>query len=120
MLETESLYTKGINQLRALNCLFALLSYLQHEPLCGKCSSFVKVFEKSMEQFLSIEKALGRTQGMTEETRKLFLYVYNVLSELKIPDNPVRQKKEGDCGFPPGMCLAKTGFAMFEQFEEKT
>jgi hypothetical protein len=42
-----------------------------------------------------------------------------VLSDLKIPDNPVRQEKEGNCGFPAGVCLAKNALAMYEQIEEQ-
>ena len=120
MLETQSIRVKEINQVRAISCIFALLSYLQDEPFCGECSSFAKIFEKAMEKFLSIEKIVGRTRGMPEEARKVVLHIYNVLSDLKLPDNPVRQKKEGYCGFPPGICLAKNAFAMFEQIEEQT
>lgn len=119
MLETPSLPAKEISQLRAISCIFAILSYLQDEPLCGKCSSFTNVFEKSMEKFLVIEKYLGRNKNIPEETRDLFSYVYRVLSGLKIPDNPVRQKKEGNCGFPAGVCLAKNALAIYEQIEEQ-
>jgi len=119
MLETQSPQAKEISQLRAISCIFAFLSYLQDEPLCGRCSSFTNVFEKSMEKFLLIEKALGRDRVIPEETRNLFSSIYRVLSNLKIPDNPVRQKKEGNCGFPPGVCLAKNALAMYERIEEQ-
>jgi len=72
-----------------------------------------------MEKFLLIEKALGRDRVIPEETRNLFSSIYRVLSNLKIPDNPVRQKKEGNCGFPPGVCLAKNALAMYERIEEQ-
>jgi hypothetical protein len=118
MLETPSLLAKEISQLRAISCVFAVLAYLQDEPLCGKCGSFAYVFEKSMEKFLVIEKALGGNKNIPEETRDLFSGVYRVLSGLTIPDNPVRQKKEGNCGFPSGVCLAKSSFALYQQIEE--
>jgi hypothetical protein len=119
MSETQTLPEKEISQLRAISCIFAILAYLQDEPLCGKCSSFTNVFEKSMEKFLMIEKALGRNRNIPEETRDLFSGIYGVLSDLKIPDNPVRQKKEGNCGFPAGVCLAKNALVMYEQIEEQ-
>jgi hypothetical protein len=119
MIETQSFLQKEISQLRAVSYIFAVLSYLQDEPLCGRCSSFAKVFEKSMEIFLVIEKALGGNRNRPEETRVLFSGIYGALSELKIPDNPVRQKKEGNCGFPAGVCLAKNALAMYEQIEEQ-
>ena len=120
MLETPSLPVKEISQLRAISCIFGILAYLQDEPLCGKCSSFTNVFEKSMEKFMVIEKALGRNRNIPEETRDFFSGIYRVLSCLKIPDNPVRQKKEGNCGFPAGVCLAKNAFAQYQQIEELT
>ncbi len=120
MLETPSLPAKEISQLRAISCMFAVLAYLQDEPLCGKCGSFTNVFEKSMEKFLAIEKALGGNKNIPEETRGLFSGIYGVLSGLKMPDNPVRQKKEGNCGFPAGVCLAKSTFAIYQQIEEQT
>ncbi len=119
MLETPPLPEKEISQLRAISYLFAVLSYLQDEPLCGRCSSFAKVFEKSMEIFLVIEKALGGDRNRPEEMRILFSGIYGVLSGLKIPDNPARQKKEGNCGFPAGVCLAKNALAMYEQIDEQ-
>jgi len=100
--------------------MFAVLAYLQDEPSCGKCSSFTNVFEKSMEKFLVIEKALGGNRTIPEETRGLFSGIYGVLSGLRMPDNPVRQKKEGNCGFPAGVCLAKNTFAIYQQIEEQT
>jgi hypothetical protein len=120
MLETQALLAKEITQLRAISYIFAVLSYLQDEPVCGRCSSFTNVFEKSMEKFLSIEKALGRNRNIPEETRDLFAGIYRVLSGLKIPDNPVRQKKGGNCGFPAGVCLAKSALTIYEQIEEQT
>jgi hypothetical protein len=72
MLETPSLPVKEISQLRAISCIFGILAYLQDEPLCGKCSSFTNVFEKSMEKFMVIEKALGRNRNIPEETRDFF------------------------------------------------
>ncbi len=120
MLEIELLQGKEMNQLRTISCLFAVLSYLQNEPLCGKCSSFRTVYEKTMEKFLHIEKAVGRDRHLPEEMRGLLLHIYRVLAELKQPDDPVRQKKEGNCSYPQGVCLAKNSFAMFERIEEQT
>ena len=117
MLETELLRTQEVSQLRTISSIFALLSYLQNEPLCGNCTSFATVFEKSMKKFLLIEQGMGKNRGIPEETRKLFLHIYNVLSDLHMPDNPVWQKKEGNCGFPPGVCLAKNAFTILEQIE---
>jgi hypothetical protein len=120
MLETPSLPAKEIAQLRAIRFMFAVLAYLQDEQLCGKCSSFTGVYEKSMEKFLLIEKVLGRNKTIPEETRDLFSGIYGVLSGMKIPDNPVKQKREGNCGFPAGVCLAKNAFALYQQIEEQT
>lgn len=120
MVHTDSLRTEEMIRLRALCSIFATLSYLQGEPLCGQCSAFVKVFETAMEKFLLIEKGMGQGKSMPESTRKMFHYIYNVLSELRVPDNPVKQKKVGHCGFPPGVCLAKNAGAVYERVDGET
>ncbi len=120
MVRTEAPQEREICQLRALGGIFALLSYLQDEPLCGRCSAFARVFEKAMEKFLLIEKALGRDKMVPKEARCLFSHIYGVLSDVKIPDSPVRQKKEGNCGFPPGVCMAKNALAIYERVDEQT
>lgn len=113
-----------ITGLRGVSCLFAVLSYLQDEPVCRKCSAFARVIEQSREKFQDIERSLGRNRAVPEEIRELFSHIYRVLSGLKMPDKAVRQKKEGDCGFPAGLCMAKHAIAICglieAQGEQKT
>lgn len=119
-MQTQPLQTNETCQLRALGYIFGTLSYLQSEPLCRTCTSLVKVFETAMGKFLVTEKALGKEKSLPEETRQMLLYIYTVLSEIKMPDSPVRQKKEGQCGFPPGVCLAKNTLAIYERIDGET
>ena len=117
MLHVQSHLAEDISQLRAIACVFASLSYLQDEPLCRRCTSYVHAVEKSREKFLFIEKSLGKERNMPEEIRDLFLYIYRVLADLKIPGNTVRQKKQGQCSFPPGQCLAKNALKVYDLIE---
>jgi hypothetical protein len=119
MLETETLIEKEINLLRVMGYAFNVLSYLQDELLCSKCNSLVKSIEAAQDKFLALEKSLNKNRGMPEEMRKLLLDIYATLSQMSIPDNPVRQKKEGNCKLPAGVCLAKSVLTIYEKIEEQ-
>src|SRR4030042_4528577 len=119
MLETETLIEKEINLLRGIGYVFSVLSYLQDEFLCSKCNSLVKSIEAAKDKFLPLEKSLYKNRGMPEEMRNLLLDIYATLSQMSIPDNPVRQKKEGNCKLPAGVCFAKSVLAVYEKIEEQ-
>ncbi|MEW6067696.1 MAG: hypothetical protein AB1610_05355 [Nitrospirota bacterium] len=114
---TES--EKEINLLRGMSYIFGIFSYLQDEPLCCRCNSFVKSIEEAKEKFLILEKSINKNRDIPDELRKLFSNIYRVLADITIPDNPVRQKKEGSCRFPPGYCLAKSALRVLETIEQQ-
>ena len=106
-----------INLLRGMSYVFDIFSYLQEDPFCSRCNSFVKSIEEAKEKFLILEKSINKNRYISEELRNLLLSIYRVLAEVTIPDNPLRQKKEGNCKFPPDVCLAKSALALYERIE---
>lgn len=108
---------KEKNLLRGMSYIFNIFSYLQDEPFCSRCNSFVKSIEAAKEKFLLLEKSINRNRDMPEELRILLLSIYRVLADVTIPDDPIRQKKEGNCKFPHGVCLAKSALAFYERIE---
>jgi hypothetical protein len=117
MLETETLFGKEINLLRGLSYVFGALSYLKDEPLCSKCNSLAESIEIAKDKFLALEKSLNKRRGIPEEMRKLLLDIYATLPQMSIPDNPVRQKKEGNCKLPAGVCFTKSILSVYEKIE---
>jgi hypothetical protein len=110
---------KDISLLRGISFVFAALSYLQDDPFCNKCNEFVKSVELAKDKFINLEKSINKNKGIPEELRRLLLSIYTVLAELRIPDNPTKQKREGICYLPTGICLAKSTLAMFESVEKQ-
>ena len=110
---------KDISLLRGISFIFATLSYLQNDPFCNKCSAFVKSVETAKDKFINLEKSINKNKGVPEELRRLLLGIYTVLAEMRISDNPIKQKKEGICHLPAGICLAKSTLAMYESIEKQ-
>ena len=119
MLGTETLTRKEVNLLRGMSYVFGALSYLKDEPLCSKCNSLAESIEIAKDKFLALEKSLNKKRGMPEEMRKLLLDIYATLPQMSIPDNPVRQKKEGNCRLPTGVCFTKSVLPVYEEIEGK-
>lgn len=117
MLKTETIQNREITLLRGLSYVFSILSYLQDEPLCKECKAFVDVLDSTREKFIDIEKAVNKNRDMLQENRKLLTNIYVVLADLRIPENPVRQKISGNCHLPSGICLAKSALAIYDKIE---
>jgi len=116
-LATETVIAKEINLLRGMSYVFGVLSYLQDEPLCSRCDSFVKGVEMSKEHFLALERSVNKNRDLSGEMRRLLLNIYAVLSDMKIPDNFIQQKKAGNCTMPKGICLAKSALKVYERIQ---
>lgn len=118
MLKTEMIQNREITLLRGISYIFSTLSYLQNEPLCKDCKAFLDVLDLARERFAEIEKGVNKNRDMPQEIRKLLTNIYVVLADLRIPENPVRQKKSGNCHLPSGICLAKSLKMFYEKLEE--
>ena len=116
-IDTLTEIEKEINLLRGMSYIFGIFSYLQDEPFCSRCNSFVKSIEAAKKKFLVLEKSINKNRYISEEWRNLLLSIYRVLGNVTIPDNPVRQKREENCKFPHGVCLAKSALAFYERIE---
>jgi hypothetical protein len=109
---------KQINSLRGLSFVFGILSYLQDEPLCKSCITFLKSLDAAKEKFLALEESINKKRYMPEEIRKLLIAIYAVLADLRISDNPVRQKKTGHCTLTSGFCFAKSALSFYKKMED--
>lgn len=118
MLKTEAVTNDELVMLRGISYVFSILSYLQDEPFCRKCNSFVEVFESVQDKFIEIEKTVNKNRDMPQEIRKLLKDIYVFLANLKIPDNPIKQKKLGNCNLPRGVCFAKSSLEFYERLGE--
>lgn len=118
MLETEMIKDRGINLLRGISYVFSMLAYVQDEPVCKRCKSFLDVLDSARKKFFDIEKDVNKNRDMPQEIRKMLMIIYGALADLKITDNPVRQKDAGNCGLPSGVCFAESALACYEEIEK--
>ena len=118
MVKTETIQNREITLLRGMSYVFSILSYLQDEPLCKECKAFVDVLDSTREKFVETEKAVNKNRDIPQGIRKLLTNIYVVLADLRIPENPVRQKISGNCHLPSGMCLAKSAEGFYEKLEK--
>jgi hypothetical protein len=118
MSETETLRYREINLLRGISYVFSILSYLQNEPVCRSCNSFLDVLDIAREKFIDIEKDVNKNKNVPQDIRRMLMIIYGVLADLKIFDDPVRQKKAGNCLLPSGVCFAKSAIAYYERIEK--
>lgn len=100
-----------------MSYVFSIFSYLQVEPLCKECKEFMDVLDSTREKFIDTEKAVNKNRDMPQEIRQLLTNIYVVLADLRIPENPVKQKISGNCHLPSGMCLAKSAKGFYEKLE---
>jgi len=111
---------KDINMIRAMSYVFNSLCYLQDEPLCCRCDSFVESFETAKEKFLSLEKSVNKNRVIPDEIRRLLSNVYAILAGLTIPENTLRQDKTGNCTIHSEVCLATSALRFYEEMEQLT
>lgn len=109
---------KEKNSLRGLSFVFGVLSYLESDPVCRKCSYFDRSIDVAKDNFLYLEKSING-KNMSEEMRRMLSGIYTVLAGLNIFDNPKEQKKTGNCTMPPGFCLAKSALRFYEKIKNK-
>jgi len=120
MLKTETIQNRGITLLRGMSYVFSILSYLQEEPICKNCKAFMDVLDSTRAKFIDTEKAVNKNRDIPQEIRKLLTNIYVILADLRIPENPMRQKILGNCHLPSGICLAKSAKGLYEKLEEST
>jgi hypothetical protein len=108
---------KNINMVRGFGYMAGVLGRHQSEPLCGMCKSYVKTagavrealsgFEKSTD----VEPLPGEMKGLYSDARKQLL-------GLSLPEEPVPQRKLGNCVLD-GKCFLKYPKIFFEMIEEE-
>ncbi|MBI3592509.1 MAG: hypothetical protein HY099_03375 [Nitrospirae bacterium] len=97
-----------ITQLRGFYYAAGILENQQNDPLCGQCAAFARTAESITESFINFETAhASERKKLPEEYFLLFADIKDKIIVLQQPDEPVRQKKAGNCKLPQGVCFTK-------------
>ncbi|MFN3504698.1 MAG: hypothetical protein ACK4Y7_00615 [Caldimicrobium sp.] len=108
-----------INQVRAFHFMVGILKHQEEDPRCAVCKSRKKVAEELMEEFEKFKQKVS-IEEIPELFRGKFEKIQNTINSLKLPANPIPQRKVGACHFPDEECIIKEAYDIFEEvIEEK-
>jgi hypothetical protein len=117
MPEPEGGLTMGImNQARGYAYLFGVLKNQQKDPLCCSCNAFIKTLTAVRESLAGLDNQYAEDIGkLPREFFQLFTDAKGGIMQMKQPENPVSQKKAGNCGLPEGVCFTKTSLTILQK-----
>ncbi len=107
-----------INRVRSLHFIFGLLANQQSDPRCAVCKSRASVYEDVLEEWEELKRKL-QERTVPEPFSRLLTRIEELLSALKMPKDPVPQRKEGKCFFAERKCLVKECFEVYEDLLEE-
>lgn len=105
-----------ITRVRAYYYAVGILGNQQNDPLCAQCAAFTRMVDAIVDRFVEFQngRAADRKR-LPEEFAELFADIADKIAMLDRPDEPVRQKKAGNCKLPSGLCFTKDISAFFEK-----
>lgn len=105
-----------INQIRAFHFILGVLKNQQDDPNCMKCLSFAKNVETVKNRFIEFEKSYAsKKEDFTEMFQKQLRGLYELFSLIQEPDNPIGQRKVGNCNFPEKICIIQESISIFNK-----
>jgi hypothetical protein len=108
-------YVRTITHLRGFHFAVGTIVNQENDPLCGSCVAFAKTAQAIIDSFIEFESAhAAERKKLPEEFSFLFDDVCDKLALIEQPEEPVRQKKEGNCKLPEGVCYCKAALALIQ------
>ncbi|GEM_PF-1194475 len=107
-----------INKIRAFYFMAGVLKLQQTDPRCSVCKSRKEVAEELIEEFNEF-KEITDFEAVPEIFKNKLKDIEDILSQIKLPEKPIPQRKVGDCHFPDKECLVKECFEIFEDLVEE-
>jgi len=111
-------YVRTIIQLRGFHFAVGTIVNQENDPLCSNCIAFAKTAQAIIAGFVEFESAhAAERKKLPEEFSFLFDDVCDKLALIEPPEEPVRQKKEGNCKLPEGVCYCKSVLALLQSIK---
>lgn len=97
-----------IVKLRGFHYALGILGNQQNDPLCCQCAAFARSAEAIIDSFIKFQEAHGSgRKKLPDEFAVLFSDIADKASVIEQPEDPMRQKKAGNCKLPHGVCFTK-------------
>ena len=104
------------NQARSYAYLFGVLKNQQADPSCRSCNSFISTLAAVRENLVKFEaQHAAEIRGLTGEVSRLFADAKSGIAAMQQPENPLGQKKAGNCKLPEGVCFTKSSLAILQK-----
>lgn len=107
-----------INKIRAFYFMAGVLKLQQTDPRCSVCKSRKEVAEELIEDFEEFKRT-ANLEAVPEIFKNKIKDIEDILSQIKLPENPIPQRKVGGCHFPDKECLVKECYEIFEELVEE-
>jgi hypothetical protein len=105
-----------MSQARRYTYLFGVLKNQQADPFCRSCNSFINTLTAVKENLAKFETQHdGEIKKFSWELSRLFADARNGIAVMNQPENPVGQKKAGNCKLPEGVCFTKSSLAILQK-----
>jgi hypothetical protein len=105
-----------MNQARGFAYLFGMLRNQQEDAFCRSCNSFLNTLAAARENLQKFEaQHAGEIRSFPEEFSQLFADARSGISVMPQPEQPLRQKKAGNCKLPEGVCFTKSSLAILQK-----
>lgn len=108
-----------MNFARGLGYMAGVLVKHQNEPLCGKCRGLTKTADKVRERMNKFEQSSDKG-NLPVDIQELYSGAKEAMYGLHLSDEPVPQKKLGNCNLPDRGCFVKYSMAFFENIINET
>ena len=111
-------HERTINRLRGFHFAIGTIVNQGNDPLCGNCVAFSRTAQAIIDGFIEFESAhASEKRKFPEEFLFLFEDVCDKMALIEHPAEPVRQKKEGNCKLPEGVCYCKSALALLQNLK---
>lgn len=105
-----------MNQARGYAYVAGVLKSQQADPFCRSCNSFVNTLTAVKENLAKFESQHAEgIRNLPGEFSRLFADAKSGIAAMKQPENPVGQKKAGNCKLPEGVCFTKSSLAILQK-----
>lgn len=105
-----------LNRVRGFGYMLGVFQNQQNDPFCRSCNSYATVLSAMKEGISKFEtENEGFIKGLDERFSRLFAEAKAGIMAIKAPENPLKQKKEGNCRLPEGVCFLKNSMAILQK-----
>lgn len=102
-----------MNQVRGFLYVAGVLKSQTADSLCRECNSFATVHGALKDAVA----AFAPQTGASEEAAGLLARAKAAVAELRPPAQPKKQKKEGNCKLPEGVCFVKYSLGILQKVQ---